>query len=54
MMNNCNALGNVCRLDLLKHFDGTFSEGSALNPAERVFEKNRSLPTVNAEGPAPI
>ena len=31
MMNNCNALGNVCRLDLLKHFDGTFSEGSALN-----------------------
>ena len=28
-----NALGNVCRLDLLKNFDGTFSEGSALNPA---------------------
>lgn len=21
MMNNCNALGNVCRLDLLKNFD---------------------------------
>ena len=33
MLNNCNALGNVCRLDLLKHFDGTFSEGSALNAA---------------------
>jgi len=33
MMNNCNAEGNVCRIDLLKHFDGTFSEGSALTPA---------------------
>lgn len=33
IMNNCNAEGNVCRIDLLKYFDGTFSEGSALTPA---------------------
>ena len=32
-MNNCNGLGSTCRLDLVKGFDGTFSEGSALNPA---------------------
>ena len=25
---NCNSL---CRIDLLEHFDGTFSEGSSLN-----------------------
>lgn len=36
LLSACTCLlfaGNVCRLDLLKNFDGTFSEGSALNPA---------------------
>ena len=28
MLNNCNTL---CRIDLLEFFDGTFSEGAALN-----------------------
>ena len=40
MLNNCNT---VCRLDEMRSFDGTFSEGAALNSVAWTGLRNPTI-----------